>query len=98
MINDHLGDAYWRVGRRREAEWMWKRVLVLDPDAERRAEEVLDGLGLAEIDRGTPLGEISGGQQQRLSIALALVKRSTDPQAVLLAGTVSAAQTVVVAP
>lgn len=37
-IVDHLGDAYWRVGRRREAEWQWNRVLTLDPDAERRAE------------------------------------------------------------
>ena len=36
-INDHLGDAYWRVGRRREAEWQWSRVLTLDPDADRRA-------------------------------------------------------------
>ena len=37
-IVDHLGDAYWQVGRRREAEWQWNRVLILDPDAERRAE------------------------------------------------------------
>ena len=37
-IVDHLGDAYWQVGRRREAEWQWSRVLTLEPDAERRAE------------------------------------------------------------
>lgn len=37
-INDHLGDAYWQVGRRREAGFQWTRVLTLDPDAERRAE------------------------------------------------------------
>ncbi len=37
-INDHLGDAYWKVGRRREAGFQWNRVLTLDPDAERRAE------------------------------------------------------------
>ena len=37
-INDHLGDAYWQVGRTREAQWQWNRVLTLDPDAERRAE------------------------------------------------------------
>lgn len=36
-IVDHLGDAYWQVGRRREAEWQWSRVLTLEPDAERRA-------------------------------------------------------------
>jgi tetratricopeptide (TPR) repeat protein len=37
-IVDHLGDAYWQVGRRREAEWQWNRVLTLEPDAPRRAE------------------------------------------------------------
>ena len=37
VIVDHLGDAYWQVGRRREAEWQWGRVLTLDPDAETRA-------------------------------------------------------------
>ena len=37
-VNDHLGDAYWRAGRRREAAWQWSRVLTLDPDGERRAE------------------------------------------------------------
>jgi len=37
-IVDHLGDAYWQVGRRREAEWQWTRVLTLEPDATRRAE------------------------------------------------------------
>lgn len=37
-INDHLGDAYWQVGRRREAGFQWNRVLTLDPDAERRAD------------------------------------------------------------
>ena len=37
-INDHLGDAYWAVGRQREAGFQWNRVLTLDPDAERRAE------------------------------------------------------------
>ncbi|MFN7112549.1 MAG: tetratricopeptide repeat protein, partial [Brevundimonas sp.] len=37
-INDHLGDAYWRVGRQREAVWLWNRVLSLDPEPERKAE------------------------------------------------------------
>ena len=38
MIYDHLGDAYWQVGRRREAVFQWSRVLTLDPDADLRAE------------------------------------------------------------
>lgn len=37
-INNHLGDAYWQVGRRREAEFQWSRVLTLNPDAEQRAD------------------------------------------------------------
>ena len=32
MINDHLGDAYWRVGRYLEARFQWRRALSLDPD------------------------------------------------------------------
>ena len=31
-INNHLGDAYWRVGRRDEAQFQWRRVLTLNPD------------------------------------------------------------------
>ncbi|MFD3264972.1 tetratricopeptide repeat protein [Phenylobacterium ferrooxidans] len=47
-INNHLGDAYWRVGRRDEAEFQWKRVLTLDPDAKMKAEvsaKLASGLG-----------------------------------------------------
>jgi hypothetical protein len=36
-INDHLGDAYWRVGRRIEARFQWDRVLTLEPSEEIRA-------------------------------------------------------------
>jgi len=49
-INDHLGDAYWQVGRKREAGWQWSRVLTLAPDAERRAAveaKIADGLAPA---------------------------------------------------
>ena len=31
QINDRLGDAYWRVGRRNEAKYQWSRALSLDP-------------------------------------------------------------------
>ena len=47
-INDHLGDAYWQVGRKREAGFQWNRVLTLDPDAERKAgveKKLVEGLG-----------------------------------------------------
>ncbi|HRO31923.1 MAG TPA: tetratricopeptide repeat protein [Brevundimonas sp.] len=36
-INDHLGDAYWQVGRQREARFQWERVLTLDPDDDQAA-------------------------------------------------------------
>ena len=32
VINDHLGDAYWRVGRQREACYRWRRALTLGPE------------------------------------------------------------------
>jgi tetratricopeptide (TPR) repeat protein len=47
-INNHLGDAYWRVGRRIEARFQWNRVLTLEPDAKLRAEveaKLRNGLG-----------------------------------------------------
>jgi tetratricopeptide (TPR) repeat protein len=46
-VNDHLGDTYWRVGRRLEAQYQWRRVLSLEPDAKTRAAveaKLKDGL------------------------------------------------------
>jgi len=37
-VNAHLGDAYWRAGRRIEAQFQWRRVLSLEPDARQKAE------------------------------------------------------------
>jgi hypothetical protein len=33
-INDHLGDAYWRVGRTLEAKFQWAHARDLKPEAE----------------------------------------------------------------
>ncbi|MDO8900471.1 MAG: tetratricopeptide repeat protein [Phenylobacterium sp.] len=47
-INNHLGDAYWQVGRRDEAVFQWRRVLTLEPDARIRADaeaKLASGLG-----------------------------------------------------
>ena len=38
VINDHLGDAYWIVGRKNEARFQWIRALSLEPSAEDEAE------------------------------------------------------------
>jgi len=32
VVNDHLGDVYWMVGRKREAEFQWRRAISFDPD------------------------------------------------------------------
>jgi len=47
-INDHLGDAYWRVGRKDEAQFQWRRVLTLKPDdriRDRANLKLASGLG-----------------------------------------------------
>jgi Flp pilus assembly protein TadD len=31
-LNDHLGDVYWRLGRRTEARYQWQRALTLTPE------------------------------------------------------------------
>ena len=36
-INDHLGDAYWRAGRRDEAKFQWDAVLTMKPDPDVKA-------------------------------------------------------------
>lgn len=36
-VNLHLGDAYWRTGRRLEAQYQWRRVLTLQADARVKA-------------------------------------------------------------
>jgi hypothetical protein len=47
-INDHLGDAYWRVGRRLEAGFQWAHARDLKPEPE-DLEKILEKLksGLA---------------------------------------------------
>ena len=62
VVNDHLGDVYWAVGRHREAEFQWKRALSFidpdetdgeaDPDRIRRKLEV--GLDQVLEEEGAP--------------------------------------------
>lgn len=47
-INNHLGDAYWMVGRKDEATFQWRRVLTLKPDERVKADaekKLAAGLG-----------------------------------------------------
>ena len=33
-LNDHLGDVYWRLGRKLEAKFQWTQALSLNPEPE----------------------------------------------------------------
>ena len=35
-INDHLGDAYWRNGRKLEAKFEWQHALSLKPEKDQQ--------------------------------------------------------------
>lgn len=50
-INGHLGDAYWAAGRKREAQFQWRRALTLKPDKEdvpKLEAKLRDAAGTAE--------------------------------------------------
>ncbi|MGZ3215515.1 tetratricopeptide repeat protein [Paracoccus sp. T5] len=49
LVNDHLGDIYWMVGRTREAEIQWRRALSLQPG---QSGEVDPDRIRAKLDRG----------------------------------------------
>ena len=64
MINDHLGDAYWAVGRVIEAEFQWNRALSFDPteaDAERIRQKLDIGLDAALAAEGADPLEVANG-------------------------------------
>ena len=55
MINDHLGDAFWAVGRVIEAQFQWNRALSFDPiekDAIRIRRKLEVGLNAVLIEEG----------------------------------------------
>ncbi len=50
-LNDHLGDAYWKIGREREARFQWQHALGLGPapdQVEKITAKIEYGLVLAE--------------------------------------------------
>ena len=55
VINDHLGDAYWRVGRKLEARFQWSHAKAYGPEPEdlKRIEEKLEN-GLPDDDSQIP--------------------------------------------
>ena len=65
IINDHLGDVLWAVGRQMEAQFQWRRALSFDPEPDeatriRRKLEV--GLDVVLEEEGAePLAIASDG-------------------------------------
>ena len=53
-VNDHLGDVYWRVGRKTEARFQWERSLTFSPDEKlyQRLNQKLKE-GLAALEKST---------------------------------------------
>ena len=43
IVCDHLGDAYWQVGRKDEARFQWQHALILKEDAEELNKDVIRG-------------------------------------------------------
>ena len=62
VVNDHLGDVYWAVGREREAEFQWSRALSFideenndsEADPERIRRKLEDGLDVVLDEEGAP--------------------------------------------
>jgi Flp pilus assembly protein TadD len=58
-VNNHLGDAYWRVGRLDEARFQWRRVLTLEPstklktEVEEKLKSGLDGAAKSAVVAGS---------------------------------------------
>lgn len=76
VVTDHLGDVYWAVGRRLEAQFQWRRALSYGPDpkdAKRIQEKLQKGLDAvlkeegktppepAKASNGAPSGANNGG-------------------------------------
>jgi tetratricopeptide (TPR) repeat protein len=51
--NDHLGDVYWQVGRKREARFQWQRALYFKPEPDEilvLEQKLLHGLPLPSVN------------------------------------------------
>jgi tetratricopeptide (TPR) repeat protein len=62
IINDHLGDVYWAVGRKREARFQWHRALSFGPeeiDSIRIRKKLKVGLDNVLIEEGNNPLELS---------------------------------------
>ena len=75
IVTDHLGDVYWAVGRKLEAQFQWRRALSFEPtekDAERIRRKLEVGLDavLAEEARRPPKTPVEAAGNRRLTSRL----------------------------
>ncbi len=65
VINDHLGDAYWAVGRFIEAEFQWNRALSFlkpgDEEAQRIRRKLNVGLDVVRAEEGAEAIDVADG-------------------------------------
>ncbi len=64
IVNDHLGDGYWAVGRKIEARFQWHRALSFDPeeaDAERIRRKLEVGLDQVLTEEGADPIKVANG-------------------------------------
>ena len=67
IVTDHLGDVYWMVGRKLEAQFQWRRALSFGPteaDAKRinsKLEVGLDAVMADEANGTDPVKAVEGG-------------------------------------
>ncbi|MEO0356834.1 MAG: tetratricopeptide repeat protein, partial [Pseudomonadota bacterium] len=65
VVNDHLGDAYWMVGRRTEARFQWRRAQSFDPEpdvADRIARKLADGLDVVNSENSPDATQVADDQ------------------------------------
>ena len=70
VVNDHLGDVYWAVGRTLEAEFQWKRALSFvdweeasdEVDPERIRQKLKVGLDQVLSEEGKPPLKVANGE------------------------------------
>jgi len=63
---DHLGDAYWRIGRKLEAKYQWQQSLSLKPESDQVVElEKKIKTGLADAPE-TKAADRTGDASQKL--------------------------------
>lgn len=74
-INDHLGDAYWRVGRKLEAQFQWRRAMNYseenEADLKKEIElKLVSGLPDISNEKRTMTGSISKDTSEKIKPAL----------------------------